>query len=107
VIAALAQTVRDVFADPEAWRRRGEEGRHRAEQRYALGYQNRTSIAPLSSHSRQRQWARGGVTGPPCEAHSCIGTMLCIMAMVPAVDGTGESCRDESLPGTAGVDICL
>ena len=35
VIEALAQTVRDVFADPEAWRRRGEEGSHRAEQRYA------------------------------------------------------------------------
>ena len=35
VIEALAQTVRDVFADPEAWRRRGEEGRRRAEQRYA------------------------------------------------------------------------
>jgi glycosyltransferase involved in cell wall biosynthesis len=35
VIDALVQTLRDVFADAEAWRRRGEEGRHRAEQRYA------------------------------------------------------------------------
>jgi glycosyltransferase involved in cell wall biosynthesis len=34
VIEALVQTVRDVFADPDAWRRRGEEGRRRAEQRY-------------------------------------------------------------------------
>jgi glycosyltransferase involved in cell wall biosynthesis len=35
VIDALVQTLRDIFADPETWRRRGEEGRHRAEQRYA------------------------------------------------------------------------
>lgn len=35
VIEALTQTLRDVVADPEAWRRRGEEGRRRAEQRYA------------------------------------------------------------------------
>jgi glycosyltransferase involved in cell wall biosynthesis len=35
VIEALTQSVRDVFADPDAWRRRGEEGRYRAEQRYA------------------------------------------------------------------------
>jgi glycosyltransferase involved in cell wall biosynthesis len=35
VIGALAETLRDVVADPEAWRRRGEEGRRRAEQRYA------------------------------------------------------------------------
>jgi glycosyltransferase involved in cell wall biosynthesis len=35
VIEALARTLRDVVADPEAWRRRGEEGRRRAEQRYA------------------------------------------------------------------------
>jgi glycosyltransferase involved in cell wall biosynthesis len=34
VIEALAQTLRDVFADPDAWRRRGEEGRRRAERRY-------------------------------------------------------------------------
>ena len=54
VIEALVQTVREVFADPGTWRRRGEEGRHRAEQRQCLGYQNRTSIVPLSSHSRQR-----------------------------------------------------
>jgi glycosyltransferase involved in cell wall biosynthesis len=35
VTEALTQTLRDVAADPEAWRRRGEEGRRRAEQRYA------------------------------------------------------------------------
>jgi glycosyltransferase involved in cell wall biosynthesis len=35
VIEALTQTLRDVVSDPEAWRRRGEEGRRRAEQRYA------------------------------------------------------------------------
>jgi glycosyltransferase involved in cell wall biosynthesis len=35
VIEALTQTLREVNADPEAWRRRGEEGRRRAEQRYA------------------------------------------------------------------------
>ena len=35
VIEALTQTLRDVVADPEGWRRRGEEGRRRAEQRYA------------------------------------------------------------------------
>jgi glycosyltransferase involved in cell wall biosynthesis len=36
VIEALTQTVvRDVFAAPEAWRRRGAEGRRRAEQHYA------------------------------------------------------------------------
>jgi glycosyltransferase involved in cell wall biosynthesis len=35
VIEALTRTLRDVVADPEAWRRRGEEGRRRAEQRYA------------------------------------------------------------------------
>ena len=34
VVEALAQTLRDVFADPSAWQRRGEEGRRRAEQRY-------------------------------------------------------------------------
>jgi len=35
VIEALTQSVRDVFAEPDAWRQRGEEGRRRAEQRYA------------------------------------------------------------------------
>jgi glycosyltransferase involved in cell wall biosynthesis len=35
VIEALTHTLRDVVADPEAWRHRGEEGRRRAEQRYA------------------------------------------------------------------------
>ncbi len=34
VIEALAHTFRDVFADADAWQRRGEEGRRRAEQRY-------------------------------------------------------------------------
>ena len=54
VIEALVQTVREVFADPGTWRRRGEEGRHRAEQRYAWDTKIEQALAPLSPHSRQR-----------------------------------------------------
>jgi glycosyltransferase involved in cell wall biosynthesis len=35
LVAALAQLLRDVVADPEGWRRRGEEGRRRAESRFS------------------------------------------------------------------------
>ncbi len=35
LVAALAQLMRDVAADPEGWRRRGEEGRRRAESRFS------------------------------------------------------------------------